>query len=53
MTAVADTLSRSMDGAVVVRAHNGSQPLPHGPSLAFYPNVINMSPGRHSAAFSY
>ena len=50
---VADTLSQSTDGAVVVRAHNGSQPLPHGPALAFYPSVINMSPGRHNATFSY
>ena len=53
MGAVADTLSRAADGAVVVRANTGAQPRPHGPSLAFYPSVINMSPGRHSAAFSY
>lgn len=53
VSAVADTLSRAADGAVVVRANAGAQPQPHGPSLAFYPSVINMSPGHHSAAFSY
>lgn len=53
MSAVADTLSRAADGALTVRSNSGTRPQPHGPSLAFYPSVINMSPGRHSAAFSY
>ncbi|KAK9834175.1 hypothetical protein WJX81_005389 [Elliptochloris bilobata] len=53
VASVADTLSQSMDGDIVVRSHNGSKPLEHGPGLAFYPSVINLSPGHHNATFSY
>ena len=50
---VAYTLSQSMDGAVVVQSHNGTNFTPHGPGLAFYPSVLNLSPGRHNATFNY
>ena len=50
---VADTLSVSMDGKVVVKSLAGAKPFVHGPGLAFYPNVINMSPGKLNATFSY
>ena len=42
-----------MDGAVVVQSHNGTNFTPHGPGLAFYPSVLNLSPGRHNATFNY
>lgn len=53
MDQVADTLSQSMDGKVVVQALNGTDPFVHGPGLAFYPSVINMSPHKLNDTFSY
>lgn len=50
---VADTLEQSMDGKVVVQALEGANPFQHGPGLAFYPNVINMSPHKLNDSFSY
>ena len=50
---VAYTLSQSMDGAVVVQSINGSASTAHGPGLAFYPSVLNLSPGFHNATFNY
>lgn len=50
---VADTLSQSMSGAVVVQALNGTNPINHGPGLEFYPTVINLSPGKENATFNY
>ena len=50
---MADTLSQSMDGKVVVQALNGTNPVQHGPGLAFYPNVITMSPHKLNDTFSY
>lgn len=53
LSEVADTLSQTMDGAVVVQTLNGTFPYNHGPGLDFYPNVINLSPNVTSATFSY
>ncbi len=50
---MADTLSQSMSGAVVVQALNGTNPIDHGPGLEFYPTVINLSPGTENATFNY
>ena len=50
---MAETLTQSMDGKVVVKALNGTDPYQHGPGLAFYPSVINMSPHKLNATFSY
>ena len=50
---MAETLTQSMEGEVVVKALNGTDPFQHGPGLAFYPNVITMSPHKLNDTFSY
>lgn len=50
---MADTLSQTMDGAVVVQALDGTFPNDHGPGLGFYPAVINLSPAHLNATFNY
>jgi len=53
VTEVADTLSQTMDGAIVVQALNGTYTVDHGPGLGFYPTVINLSPAHLNATFNY